>query len=158
MWFASKIRKLSMYLPLVHVLSRFFRVAAQFYHIRCPPLNVTIFNTHVRMCLMAATPRMGILRSRFIAMVFSLIARRLWVRHQAKRRHECSQVILLTSYVISNLVMAKLFHFLRKLGHVQLLEAKLIEHTSPICLVSRPMVIERRNLRRVLGLYWNASH
>ena len=27
-----------------------------FYHIRCPPLNVTIFITHVRNCAMGPTP------------------------------------------------------------------------------------------------------
>ena len=28
----------------------------QFYHNIWPPLNVTIFNTHMRMCVMGATP------------------------------------------------------------------------------------------------------
>ena len=32
----------------------------QFYHIRSPPLNVTIFITHMRSCVMGASPMMTV--------------------------------------------------------------------------------------------------
>ena len=66
----------------------------RFYHIMCPPLNVTIFITHVRNCVMGATPMLRVI------MVFSFIFRFvlglfiivfavlviLYIKHRTKER------------------------------------------------------------------------
>ena len=41
-----------------------------FYHIRCPPLDVTIFITHVRNCVMGATPMITLEKTNRYIIVF----------------------------------------------------------------------------------------